>query len=39
MYQMAISCESPNPQVLDVTGAKNGTISTPVGCTIPLLIN
>jgi hypothetical protein len=32
MYQMEIS-------MVAGTGAKNGTISTPVGCPIPLLIN
>jgi len=31
--------ESPRPTLVPVTGAKNGTIRTPVGCTIPLLIN
>ncbi len=29
--------ESPKPPL--VPGAKNKTIRTPVGCTIPLLIN
>ena len=31
--------ESPNPPLVPVTADQNGTISTPVGCTIPLLIN
>ena len=31
--------ESPSPPLVPVTAPKNGTINTPVGCTIPLLIN
>ena len=31
-------CESPKPPLVPVTEPKNGTINTPVGCTIPLLI-
>ena len=29
----------PNPPLFPVTRAKDGTISTPVGCTIPELMN
>lgn len=28
-----------DPPLFPVTGAKDGTISTPVGCTIPELMN